>query len=223
LAKTFFSGSKIANIKQIGTKLGLMKPADDRTSEAYETALYEAIETRVFEAWAIPTQSKADKKLLKANEKLLKANEKLLKENEKLKKKFDLLKKNTKSKGIKELLKLQKKEDDFQDREERNSKVDYVRYEGSAEIHSKRIPEVEAMNLDLLTYESSLEDRQKALVERQASKRKASDSPGCSPSPGNEPQTKKQKTVQHGPNGNCKTCKEISDEEGYSIDCTTVS
>lgn len=217
LAKTFFSGSKIANIKQIGTKLGLMKPADDRTSAAYETALYEAIETRVCEAWAIPTQSKADKKLLKANEKLVK-------ENQKLKQKFDSLKRNIKDKGIKELLKLQKKEDCFQDRMERNSKVDYVRYEGSADLFTRKIPEVKAMNLDLLTYESSLEDRQKALVERQAaSKRKAPDSAGCSPSPGNEPQTKKQKTVQHGPNGNCKTCKEISDEEGYSIDCTTVS
>jgi hypothetical protein len=187
LAKTFFSGSKIANIKQIGTKLGLMKPADDKTSEAYETALYEAIETRVFEVWAIPTQSKTDKKLLKANEKLLKANEKLVKENQKLKQKFDTLKKNTKDKGIKELLKLQKKEDCFQDRMERNSKVDYVRHEGSAECHSKRIPEVEAMNLDLLTYESSLEDREAALAERQtASKRKVLHScescDGCSES-----------------------------------------
>ena len=118
--------------------------------------------------------------------KLKKANEKLLKANQKLKQKFDSLKKNIKDKGIRELLKLQKKEDDFQDREERNSKVDYVRYEGSAEIHSKRIPEVEAMNLDLLTYESSLEDRQKALVERQASKRKVLHSckscDGCSDS-----------------------------------------
>ena len=215
LAKTFFSGSKIANIKQIGTKLGLMKPADDRTSAAYETALYEAIETRVCEAWAIPTQSKADKKLLKANEKLLK-------ENEKLKKKFDLLKKNIKGKLVEELLKAQKKEDALQVMMAREG---FGGVEGNtADLFTRRIPEVKAMNLDVFTYESSLEDRQKALVERQAaSKRKAPDSAGCSPSPGNESQAKKQKTVQHGTNGNCNTCKTISSEVGYTVDCRTVS
>ena len=153
--------------------------------------------------------------------KLKKANEKLLKANQKLKQKFDLLKKNIKGKLVEELLKAQKKEDALQVMMAREG---FGGVEGNtADLFTRRIPEVKAMNLDVFTYETSLEDRQKALVERQASKRKASDSPGCSPSPGNEPQTKKQKTVQHGPNGNCKTCKEISDEEGYSIDCRTVS
>ena len=186
LSKTFFAGSK--NGANIYRNLVLKKPADDKTSVSYETALYGAIESHLLTIYSVNISTSDMSKEIK---KLKKANEKLLKANQKLKQKFDSLKKNTKDKGIQELLRLQKEEDALQVEMAREG---FGGVEGNtADLFTRIIPEVKAMNLDLLTYENSLEDRQKALVERQASsKRKAPDSSADDFDA--QPQEKRQKT-----------------------------
>jgi hypothetical protein len=73
LSKTFFAGSK--NGANIYRKLVVMKPAEDKTSVSYETALYGAIESHLLSIYDVNIStndmSKEIKKLKKANEKLV--------------------------------------------------------------------------------------------------------------------------------------------------------
>jgi len=133
LAKTFFAGKKV-NGREIWESLVVMKPTADRTSPRYERAVYEALEAHMARKHKVKIDGPRVQGLLKEVWRrglMIAKLEKICKGHVV---KYEKLKRKVKDKGIKELIKLQKKEG---------------RYPCTGR-HTLLIPVVEAMDLDVL-------------------------------------------------------------------------